>query len=387
MVLPAESAATSGRILDVQHHLGGHSQSGRIPRTPVPERKGRYMHAEIVGGGIGGLAAALALRQNGWSVSVQEKSAAPDPGGTAVVLWPEAMAALDQLGLGAAVRELAAQADGAALLDARGRVLAGMNSARGSFLIPRNALHRVLADALPAGTVRWGVPVLPGSAETAADLLVGADGIHSTVRSTWWPSSPARPLGTVAYRGVIDREARQTTETWMRGALFGITPAGRSGLNWFACLRGGPVAAGDALHTLQSRFRSAHPAIREVLEAVEPDGIDRRVLMDVSVPGSYVRGRTVLLGDAAHAMAPNLGRGACEALRDAVALGTALPTGRQVEAGLREYDRSRRPATSRMVMMARILNRLATAERGVAVRDGVLRLASTALPGSRPSKQ
>ena len=340
------------------------------------------MQALVVGGGIGGLAAALALLQNGWSVAVQEKNLQPDAGGTAVVLWPAAMAALDSLGVGAAVRERAAAAESPALLDAGGRVLATVEGEHGSFLIPRNVLHRVLADALPAGTVSWGAPFRPGTGEPEADLVVGADGIHSTVRSTWWPPAPPRPLGTVAYRGILDRPAGQTTETWMRGALFGISPAGRTGLNWFACLRGGWAPADDTLQLLRTRFRSAHPAIREVLDTVQPDGIDRRVLMDVSVSGSYVRGRAVLLGDAAHAMAPNLGRGACEALRDAVVLGRALPAGRPTAPGLHEYDRSRRPVTRRMVTAARILNRVATAERGASARDRLLRVASVVRRGS-----
>jgi 2-polyprenyl-6-methoxyphenol hydroxylase-like FAD-dependent oxidoreductase len=164
------------------------------------------------------------------------------------------------------------------------------------------------------------------------------------------------------------------TETWGRGALFGITPTGDGRTNWFACVRKRHLESADADHAtaLGRLYSDWHPHVRSVLD--QADDIDRRELFDVRPRHPYFSDHTVLVGDAAHAMAPNLGRGACESLIDAVALARELRSSSTVIEGLRRYDRVRRAPTRRIVSMARALNAVATADRGRRVRDRVLRL-------------
>ncbi len=333
-------------------------------------------HAIVVGAGIAGLATALALRGVGWSVAVHERDTGPARGGTALGMWPEAMAALDELAVGERVRRSATHVRGASILDPCGHLLGRVPESRGVHLVPREQLLAALLDQLPAGEVRWGRPLVDPQHLPEADLVVGADGIHSVVRRRCWQSRVERPLGTVAFRGVVDRPVAAVTETWGTGALFGITPNGDGRTNWFACVRRGrlPSAGSTDVDTLRELFWSWHSGVREVLVHLDGTHIDRRELFDVSLPHRYVRGRVALVGDAAHAMAPNLGRGACESLVDAVALARSIDSEPDLVRGLRRYDRTRRPRARRLVRAARALNQLATAERLTGLRDGALTL-------------
>jgi 2-polyprenyl-6-methoxyphenol hydroxylase-like FAD-dependent oxidoreductase len=365
-------------------YFGSRSDNDTAKETPeLPQWaggvKGAHVqcHAVIIGAGIAGLATAVALRRAGWSVSVYERADAPSSGGTALGMWPEAMRALDAIGVGDDVRRNSALSRGATILDPSGEPVGRIPSTRSARLISRERLMCALLGAVPSRCIHWSHEWKSADLFPEADLVVGADGIHSAIRSRTWGASLERPLHTVAYRGVVDQRVESVTETWGRGALFGITPTGDGRTNWFACVRRSRLGEADVDHAqaLGRLFSDWHSQVRGVLGQVGVHDIDRRELFDVSLPHPYVRGATVLVGDAAHAMAPNLGRGACESLIDAVALGRALSTGDTVREGLRRYDRVRRSSTRRIVAMARTLNGIATAEHGWRIRDGLLRLA------------
>ncbi|WP_418605294.1 FAD-dependent monooxygenase [Georgenia sp. SUBG003] len=251
---------------------------------------------------------------------------------------------------------------GAAILRPDGRVVVGLPSPP-VHLVSRPVLHAALLDGLPAGTVEWSTPVRDLADLPEADVVVGADGIHSVVRAAVTPVAP-RPLGTVALRGTVPGAVASVTETWGRGRIFGITPQAPDSTNWFACFRADlldrrPAGLSQA-QFLGELYRDWHPAVRRVVGAVTDDGIDRRTLLDLPPLPTYVDGRHVLVGDAAHAMAPNLGRGACESLVDAVCLADALAAASSVEEGLRRYDSLRRRRTRPVVRLSRLLNRVST---------------------------
>ncbi len=146
----------------------------------------------------------------------------------------------------------------------------------------------------------------------------------------------------------------------------------------------GPAASGaGAPELLRRLYGDWHPAVRHVLDLLEDTAVDRRTLLDVPRLPSYVQGRTVLLGDAAHGMAPNLGRGAGEALIDATVLVSALAEAADVPGALRRYDAVRRRPTTRTVRLARLANRVSTARHGTAVRNAALAAAATAAGAGR----
>lgn len=336
-------------------------------------------HAIIVGAGVAGLSSAIALRRIGWTVAVQDRAPSLLEGGTALGMWPEAMRALDHLGVGDRIRSEATLSRGAQILDPQGTVIGRVPQSRGAHLISRGRLLSALREHLSDVDIRWERPLDQSGPIPDADLVVGADGIHSVVRSRVWGATPAeRPLNTVAFRGIADLPAASVSETWGRGALFGITPTDDGRTNWFGCVRRERLGDGahDPLTALRTAFGTWHPSVIDVLDRLEPGDIDRRELFDVSFRHPYVHGRVALVGDAAHAMAPNLGRGACESLIDAVVLADAIESEGDVPSALRRYDRARRARTRRVVAAARIVNRVSTAERTAPLRDRAMMLLS-----------
>ncbi|MCC3300700.1 FAD-dependent monooxygenase [Arthrobacter sp. zg-Y895] len=332
--------------------------------------------ALIVGAGIGGTAVARGLLRAGWSVQVLERGANLPGSGTALAMWPEAMRALDALGAGDAVRAGSVEERGARILKPDGSQIAAMGRGRTARFVPRTVLLEALAGDFPAGVIEWDSPVAEPSTLPSADVVVAADGIFSRLRTAGNGVSP-QALGTVAFRGVVPGPARGVSETWGRGRLFGITPLDAGSTNWFACLRstdlpalGSPEAIGaQGADLLRSLYRGWHPDIAQVLGKLDGKPIDYRELFDIPPLPSYISGNLALLGDAAHGMAPNLGRGACEALLDAVALVDALSAAPDVAAGLQRYDAGRRRRGNLMVRAARLLNRVGTAEHFTGARN------------------
>lgn len=339
----------------------------------------------VLGGGIGGLTAAAGLRQAGWPVDVFERAPALPAVGTALGMWPSALRALDAIGVGDAVRRCGRRQTGGAFLRPDGSRIVEI-TVRGPepvYLISRPALLRLIADA--AGEVRFGIET--ELAELAEyDVVIAADGVRSRSRDELFgPGHRPRYAGVTAWRGTAAGDVGTVTETWGDGASFGITPQEGGRRNWFACVPAPPEwqAPGGELAALRARFGGWHGEVRSVLaELTEPDVL-RHDLYQLGRPlPSFVKGNGALIGDAAHAMTPNLGRGACEALIDAVALTTALTSGEPVPEALAAYDTARRRPTQRMVRAAWLMSRLTHTRRLTRLRDVAVRFALTV--GSPP---
>ncbi|GGM03506.1 FAD-dependent oxidoreductase [Micromonospora yangpuensis] len=345
----------------------------------------------VVGGGIGGLAAAIGLRRAGWQVTVLERATGLPVTGTGLGIWPAALRALGALGVGEQARRRGRPQLGGEFRRPDGSRIASMDMRKlirrygeTVHLITRPALLAVLAEALPDGVVRFGTPVTDLAGLTDRyDLVVGADGLRSVVRAGLYGDRyPLRHTGTVAWRGVAPVEVAVGGETWGRGTKFGVTPEGPGRTNWYAVRTAPPgwrPAAGD-LAELRRLFGDWHDPVPRLLDAMTPDEVLRHDVHDLTPLPSYVGGRVALLGDAAHAMTPDLGQGACQALIDAVSLAECLGAGVEVAAGLRAYDQSRRPPTQRMAVLARRAGRLGQVRHATRLRDGLLRLALAAGP-------
>ncbi|WP_434743661.1 FAD-dependent oxidoreductase [Micromonospora sp. SH-82] len=347
--------------------------------------------AVVVGGGIGGLATAIGLRRRGWTVTVLEREADLPTTGTGLGIWPTALRALDDLGVGEQARRRGRPQLGGEFRRPDGTRIATMDTGRLArrhgdtvHLLGRPVLLRLLAEALPEGVVRFAEPVT-SSAGLAADhdLVVGADGLRSAVRSALYGDRyPLRHAGVVAWRGLAPLDVAVGGETWGRGAKFGLTPVGPGRTNWYA-VRTAPAGwrpADGHPAELRRVFGDWHDPIPRLLDTMDPAEVLCHDVHDLTPLPSYVDGHVALLGDAAHAMTPDLGQGACQALIDAVVLAECLGPDVDVAAGLREYDRRRRPPTRRMVALARGAGRLARLRRGTRLRDAALRLAVVAGP-------
>ncbi|MDX2693907.1 FAD-dependent monooxygenase [Streptomyces ipomoeae] len=359
--------------------------------------------AVVVGGGIGGLAAAIGLRRIGWQVTVVERASVLDDAGAGISLAANGLRALDELGVGEAVRAASrgqysggtrtpeggwlARMDGAVLEKAVGTPIMG---------IPRATLHRLLRESLPAealligseadsvqhigpGTVRVGC----GDTILDAELVVAADGIGSKVRSHLFPAHPGPVYsGSTVLRAITEQTVELRTDfelTWGQGAEFGHIAFEDGRAEWHAVLN---LPAGtrfaDPLAELRRRFHNWHDPIPALLNATRAGAVLHHDVNELRTPlTSYTVGRIALLGDAAHTMIPNLGQGACQTLEDAVVLAAALATGPTVEAALTRYDTERRPRSQAVARAARQAGRMGqrlSHPLAIALRNTAMRL-------------
>ncbi|MGN6330978.1 MAG: FAD-dependent monooxygenase [Motilibacteraceae bacterium] len=354
------------------------------------------MRAVVAGAGIGGLAAAVALHQRGWQVTVLERATALEPVGAGISLWPNALRALDVLGLAAPLRQGAVVSGRSGVRRPDGRWVARSDvggAVRARFGEPLVIAHRadlvgLLVGALPDDAVRLGVTATgldPGEAGRAllrttagdlpADLLVAADGIRSALRPALFPGHPGPSYaGYVAWRmglpALSDQlgplEPLEPFETWGTGGRrFAVLPL--SGDRWYcyatAALPRGAAAGETPREGLLTRFAGWHEPIPSILAAVPEQAVLRQDVEELAVPlPAMHRGRTAVLGDAAHAMTPDLGQGGCMALEDAVELAACVSdSASDVSAGLAEYSRRRLPRTSATALRSRRAGRLYTA--------------------------
>ncbi|BEL03430.1 FAD-dependent monooxygenase [Actinoplanes sichuanensis] len=343
-------------------------------------------HAAIIGGGIGGLATAIALGNDGWRVTVHERDSALPITGTALGMWPAALRALDALKTGHAVRETGTRQESGEVRRPDGSRIVTIRTPAADpiHLISRPALLKILhGTATTIADLRFSDPV-DRIDSLDADLVVVADGVFSRTREQLFGSGyRARYSGGTAWRGTVDGMATSTfVEVWGCGVKFGVTPQEGGRTNWFAAggAPEGDFHPGAEAAALRRMFGGWAAPVSQVLDTVTEGGILRHDVYVTPPLPTYVSGNAALIGDAAHAMTPDLGRGACEALIDAVALADCLRETTAIPVGLAAYDRRRRPATRRLARMAAAAGHLSRVRRALPMRDGLLRASMLAGP-------
>lgn len=338
--------------------------------------------AIIAGGGIGGLTAGIALRQAGWQVTVFEQAAEIKAIGAGLTLWSNAIKALYKLGLKPELDKMGLVGLEGGFFTPEGKLLAGISYAEllEKYGAPSMAVHRAdllnaLLNKLGAENVHLNSRLVDfsqdekgvtasfangeaGQVEVRADLLIGADGIHSLVREKLLGKIPLQYSGYTAWRGVAPAPKSEFTagETWGKGQRFGLVPLSHERVYWFACenrfANESENPAGRQAELL-GIFGGWHHPIRELLENTPTGSILRNDIFDLPPLANWSSGRVTLLGDAAHAMTPNLGQGACQAIEDALVLAGCLSNFSDIPQALSRYEKLRKPRTETIVKKSR----------------------------------
>ncbi|MFJ9447605.1 FAD-dependent oxidoreductase, partial [Kitasatospora sp. NPDC101235] len=306
---------------------------------------------------------------------------------TAFGLHPTAQAALDMLGVGEAVRDRAVPYRGARIRTPEGKVMARLplerierKAGRPELLLSRPYLIDALLSELDAfGDVplRLGQNVSEVEALVADnDLVIGADGIRSAVRKACFGErSGPRHVGTAAWIGIADFESGIYGETWGKGRFFGMTPVEPGRTNWYATVPQATTAA-----QLRQHFEGWHDPIPRILTETDPSTWIRYEMRHLfpALPAFVHSGKVALIGDAAHAMTPNLGQGACTAILDAEALTRAVAEhgSTDLPSALRIYNSQRRRSAQRVAFGSRSLHRFMTTER-TRLRNSLVRMMPT----------
>jgi 2-polyprenyl-6-methoxyphenol hydroxylase-like FAD-dependent oxidoreductase len=347
----------------------------------------------VAGGGIGGLAAALALARRGFSVRVLEQAQELGEIGAGVQLGPNAFAAFDALGVGQSARACAVYADELVMHDALDETVVGRLAVGEAFrkrfgnpyaVIHRVDIHRALLEGAQSNSRielltstrverieqdSTGVNVLDAAGQIhRGSALIGADGVKSAVRSQY-VNDPHRVSGHVVYRAVVDRADFPNDLLWNATSVWAgpdchlvhyplragqqynlvVTFHSRQKEEW-GVTEGAP-------EEVQSYFKEVCPRARQLIDL--PKSWKRWATADRDPIGNWIFGRVALLGDAAHPSLQYLAQGAAQALEDAVTLGEALHVSdNDFAKGFELYQRSRIARTARVVLSAREFGRI-----------------------------
>lgn len=363
------------------------------------------MRIAVIGAGIAGLVAACGLQQDGHDVMLYEQRERPGADGAGLTLFGNGFAALDALGLGELVRSISSRdiatmragqraPDGSWLLTLPPDAVATLHS------VHRVTLHEALVQQLTPGSLQTsttGRVAADGSGtlwlndqQQNFDLVVVADGLRSQNRRSLGLDTGLSYAGATAWRGVTAQPVdihHEAGETWGRGSIFGIVPLPDNRLYWFGTLTTGEgTAFADDYRAVHNVFGDWHDPIPACLNATPAESVIRHDMYELAKPlASFIRGRSVLIGDAAHAMTPNLGQGAGQGIEDAATLAVLLRDqhGVDLQRVLTRYNELRRKRTTKLWRQSRWMSNLAQASGPftAGLRDLGMRLMPSRMAG------
>lgn len=344
------------------------------------------MRVIVIGAGVGGTSAALALQKLGHDVVVYDRMRENRPVGAALSLWSNGVKVLNWLGLGPQVAALGGRMDDMAYYDGHTGdelcrfSLAPVTTQTGQrpYPVARADLQQLMMDAVGPANIRLGMQLVAvsddGETVTAtfadgttdtADLLIGADGARSLVRDYVTEPTGIRPertySGYVNYNGLVAADERigpldQWTTYVGDGKRCAVMPVAGDRFYFFVDVPGPSGVVEDRMSALEAAFGSwGAPGVRALLDGIDPDeSLNRVEIWDIDPFDTWVRGRVAILGDAAHNTAPDIGQGACSALEDSFALGIVFATSTLgVEDALKRYERIRTERAGDLVLRAR----------------------------------
>lgn len=341
------------------------------------------LKAIVIGAGIGGLTTAIAMQQAGYEVEIYEKVSELRPAGAGISLWSNGVKVLNRLGLGEQLAGIGGTMNRMEYRSHQDEPLSHidlmpliMQVGQRPYPVSRTELQTMLLEAAGTNNVHLEMrcvdveesgdrvtAIFENGYRATGDILVGADGIHSQVRE-YVLSEPMTPryADYVNWNGIVDAQPGLCdADNWViyvgEGKRASMMPIGGDRFYFFF---GAPMPKGTAVDPKDRRDELANifagwPApVQSLIQALDPLETNRLEIHDLDPPKRLARGRTVLIGDAAHATTPTLGQGGCQAVEDAEVLTRYLVTTNiSVPDALQRYEAERKDRTAALVLKAR----------------------------------
>jgi 2-polyprenyl-6-methoxyphenol hydroxylase-like FAD-dependent oxidoreductase len=335
----------------------------------------------VVGGGIAGLAMARAGLQAGLECEIVDRATTWQIAGAGIYLPGNGMAALGRLGLAEAVADRGAVVGRRRLFDDRGRQLIDFDESglwrdvAPPIALHRDELHRILAVGATGVPIRFGVTVtsidngpdavrvaFDDESSASYDLVVGADGVHSATRRTVFGGPEARLAGQVGWRFVVDGHPGLDGWNGWLGRDRGFLALDIGGDRVYAVgdirSTSGTDPTGGDLEAFKTLFEGYPEPVPSLLARLRSSGDLWFSPFEEVSPPTWSKGRVVLIGDAAHATAPNMAEGASMAIEDALVLAECLSSGTEVSPALAAFVERRAARVAHVQHMTRRRDRL-----------------------------
>lgn len=309
------------------------------------------MSGIIIGAGIGGLSTAIALQAKNIDVEVFDAAPLLSAIGAGILLPPNAMAVLEQYQLSDQIESIGHPVKSFVILDHRGKSITQtsasyrmQNREYYTIALHRGVLQQVLLHAFGKEKVHTGYECVrvestpegvgvdfKNAVSKSGNFLIGADGIHSVVRKQMFPNSSLRYSGQRCWRGIANfslppKWLNQFTEIWGNGSRFGFVQISNDQVYWYATQHQKDANVGDPErpNDLLQEYSHYCAPVQELISHTKPEAFIHTFLHDLSPLAQWHQQSTVLMGDAAHAMTPNLGQGGAQAIEDSFVLAEQL---------------------------------------------------------------
>lgn len=341
------------------------------------------LKAIIIGSGMAGLAAGIAMRQVGYEVKVYEKTRQLRPAGAGISLWSNGIKVLNKLGLGKEVAAIGGEMNRMEYRNHQGEVLNNVNLmplveqvGQRPYPVSRTDLQQMMLTAFGETDVRMGMrcvevkqdadsatAIFEDGSIATGDVIIGADGIRSVVRE-YLNGGKIEPryAGYVNWNGIVEASSDLAeSDVWViyvgEGKRASMMPIGGNRFYFFmGCPKpkGTKIEPKDIRAELKSTFEGWAQPVQNLIAKLDPEQVNRLEISDIDPLPHLVKGRIALVGDSAHATTPTLGQGGCQAMEDAEVLCRYLiTTNISVEDALKRYETERKARVAQLVLKAR----------------------------------
>jgi FAD-dependent urate hydroxylase len=341
------------------------------------------LKAIIIGSGMAGLTAGIAMRQAGYEIEIYEKTTKLRPAGAGISLWSNGIKVLNKLGLGKEVAAIGGEMNRMEYRNDRGEVLNHVNLmplveqvGQRPYPVSRTDLQQMMLTAFGEADINMGMrcvevkqdansatAIFEDGTTATGDVIIGADGIHSVVREYLGGGKvEPRYAGYVNWNGIVQASPDLgESDVWViyvgNGKRASMMPIGGNRFYFFmGCPKpkGTKVEPKDIRAELKETFTGWAQPVQNLIEKLNPEKVNRLEISDIDPLPHLVKGKIALIGDSAHATTPTLGQGGCQAMEDAEVLCRYLVTTNiSVEDALKRYETERKERVAQLVLKAR----------------------------------